>query len=218
MVTWYSGYRRGLDWRLDFLNFLIQRVTTFYSSLLLTSVHSHVFTLCCLVAASNGGRSSSSGFPNYPLASASGFSQQHLTMTQPQQFCNGLTRQPTQLTDWTLTNNISTRTAQTTPVLCCCLRGRYLIYVSVNWAASKVVPPHMAVCFACDAGQGYDKATNCVHAFAYTEETHITQTDENSKFLLKEYFCFCLHCDKVYIYCCYSLFICCIDWLYLKRK
>jgi hypothetical protein len=30
-----------------------------------TSDHSHVFTSCCSVVASNGGRSPSSGFPNY---------------------------------------------------------------------------------------------------------------------------------------------------------
>jgi hypothetical protein len=33
-----------------------------------TSVHSHVFTSRCSVAASNGGRSPFSGFPNYPRA------------------------------------------------------------------------------------------------------------------------------------------------------
>jgi hypothetical protein len=30
------------------------------------TVHSHVFTSRCSAAASNGGRSPSSGFPNYP--------------------------------------------------------------------------------------------------------------------------------------------------------
>jgi hypothetical protein len=41
--------------------------TTLYNSLLPTeaSVHSHVFTSCCSVAASNGGRSPSSGSQNY---------------------------------------------------------------------------------------------------------------------------------------------------------
>jgi hypothetical protein len=34
---------------------------------------SHVFTSRCLLAASNGGRSPSSGFRNYPQASATSF-------------------------------------------------------------------------------------------------------------------------------------------------
>jgi hypothetical protein len=57
-----------LDCWLDLLDSLIQRVTTLYSSLLHihTSLYSHVFNSRCLVAASNGGRSPSSGFPNYP--------------------------------------------------------------------------------------------------------------------------------------------------------
>jgi hypothetical protein len=38
-----------------------------------TSVHGHVFTSPCLVAASNGGHSPSSGFPNYSRASATRF-------------------------------------------------------------------------------------------------------------------------------------------------
>jgi hypothetical protein len=61
-----SDYRRGLDWKSDLWDFLIQRVTTLYVSLLhtYTHVHSHVFTSRCLVAASNGGRSPSSGFLN----------------------------------------------------------------------------------------------------------------------------------------------------------
>jgi hypothetical protein len=70
-----------LDWS-DLLDSLIQHMTTLYNShyytqthplsrslslsLSLSSVHNQVFTNCCLVAASNGVRSSSSGFPNYP--------------------------------------------------------------------------------------------------------------------------------------------------------
>jgi hypothetical protein len=47
---------------------LIQRVTALYNSLLHkhTSVHIHIFTSCCSVAVSNGGRSPSSRFLNYP--------------------------------------------------------------------------------------------------------------------------------------------------------
>jgi hypothetical protein len=48
----------------------IQRVTTVYTH----SVHSHVFTSRCSVAASNGGRTPSSRFPNYPHTSAISFS------------------------------------------------------------------------------------------------------------------------------------------------
>jgi hypothetical protein len=60
-------YRRVLDWWSDLLNSLIQRVTTLSSSVL----HTHalvfiVFTSRCSVAASNGRRSPSSGFPNCP--------------------------------------------------------------------------------------------------------------------------------------------------------
>jgi hypothetical protein len=68
-----------LDLQLDLLGSLIQRVTTFYSSLphththTHTSVHSHVFTSRYSVAASKGGSSPSSGFPNCPRASATSF-------------------------------------------------------------------------------------------------------------------------------------------------
>jgi hypothetical protein len=64
-----------------------------------TSVRSHVFTSRFYVAASNGGRFPSSGFPYCP-----GLSCQLLTTTEPQQFSNWHTHQPTQstpLTDWT---------------------------------------------------------------------------------------------------------------------
>jgi hypothetical protein len=61
----FSDYRRVLDWWSDLLDTLIQRVTTLYSPLLHmhTCIHSHIFTSRCLVAASNRGRSPSSGFP-----------------------------------------------------------------------------------------------------------------------------------------------------------
>jgi hypothetical protein len=70
-----------------------------------TSVHSHVFISRCSVAASNGGRSPSSGFPNCPrpqLPASHSSSSQRLNsavlwLTQ------SLTNQLTQLnsTDWT---------------------------------------------------------------------------------------------------------------------
>jgi hypothetical protein len=53
-----------------------------------TSVHSHVITSRCSVAASNGGRSLSPGFQNCPRASATSFSQQHLATTEAQQSSN----------------------------------------------------------------------------------------------------------------------------------
>jgi hypothetical protein len=66
-VTWFSDFRRVLDWWLDLLDSLIQCVTTLYSTLLHTKVSKvHVFTSRCLVAASKGGRSPSSGLPNWP--------------------------------------------------------------------------------------------------------------------------------------------------------
>jgi hypothetical protein len=55
-----------------------------------TSAHSHVFTSRCLVAGSNGGRSRSPRFLNYPRASTNSFPQQKLT-TKRQQFSNSLT-------------------------------------------------------------------------------------------------------------------------------
>jgi hypothetical protein len=49
---------------------LIQRVPTLHNTILHirthNSVHGHVFTSRCWVAAFNGGRSLSSGFPKYP--------------------------------------------------------------------------------------------------------------------------------------------------------
>jgi hypothetical protein len=56
-------------------------------SLSLSSVHSHVFISCCSVAASNGGRSPSSGFLNYsrpqlPDSNSSG--SQQLNPSSPQ--------------------------------------------------------------------------------------------------------------------------------------
>jgi hypothetical protein len=55
-----------------------ERVTTllqFTITHIHASVPSHVFTSRCLVSASNGGRSTSTGFPNCPRASGTSFSQ-----------------------------------------------------------------------------------------------------------------------------------------------
>jgi hypothetical protein len=53
IVTFVSDYKRGLDWWSDLLDYLIQDVTTLYSSLLYIyiSAHSHVFTSRCSVEA-----------------------------------------------------------------------------------------------------------------------------------------------------------------------
>jgi hypothetical protein len=60
--------RVTIDWWPDLFDSLIQRVTTLYSSLLHTHQCPQLLFHCrCLVAASNGGRSPSSGFPKYPL-------------------------------------------------------------------------------------------------------------------------------------------------------
>jgi hypothetical protein len=50
----------------------------------------HVFTSRCPVAASNSGRSTSTGFPSYPRASATSFALLRLTTTQFQRFTNSL--------------------------------------------------------------------------------------------------------------------------------
>jgi hypothetical protein len=154
IITWLSVTKNGfLDWWLDLFDSLIQRVTTRYSSLLHThthtNVHSHVFTCRCSVAASNLGCSPSSGFPKFSrpqLPASHGNNSQRLNLSSS-------------LTDWLIQSlannlssltpldclhfancpayNISARTAQKTPSLCCCVqllpckhacfRSRYLV-------------------------------------------------------------------------------------------
>jgi hypothetical protein len=61
-----------------------------------TSVYSHVFTSRCSVAATNSGRSASSGFPNYPRAwttSSHRNKSQRLNHSSP--LTNSLAHQPT---------------------------------------------------------------------------------------------------------------------------
>jgi hypothetical protein len=73
-----------------------------YSTHLIFSVCC-VFTSRCLVAASNGGRSPSSGFLNSPRTSAISFYQQQLRRTEPQQGSNSFTHSPNNSahpTDW----------------------------------------------------------------------------------------------------------------------
>jgi hypothetical protein len=133
-VWLYTGFGQ---WS-DLLDSLTHRVTTFYNSLLYTqtSLHSHTFTSRCPVAASKGGRTSFSRFPNCPRASATSFSQQQFTATEPQQFSNSLTRQPTSLhfTDWLSCLCCCTgRTENTVPLLLCnCCRGNMLVCEAVT--------------------------------------------------------------------------------------
>jgi hypothetical protein len=106
--------RRDLDWWSDLLVFLIQNMATLYSSLLhtQTSVHSHVVIIRCLVAASNGGRSPSSGFRNCPwpqLPASHSNSSQRLNLN------SSLSNSPTNQLSWLCpAYNISERTAQKT--------------------------------------------------------------------------------------------------------
>jgi hypothetical protein len=87
-------------------------MSTFYNSILHThtSVHSHVFTSCCSVVASNSGHSPSSGFLNCPwpllLASHSNSSQQlNLSSSLTNSLTDWLTQSLTNQfnsTDWTV--------------------------------------------------------------------------------------------------------------------
>jgi hypothetical protein len=124
--TWmWSDNRRVLDLWSDLLDSLIQLVTTLYNSLLHahTNVHSHFFTSHCSVAASNGRRYPSSGFPNYPrrqLPASLSNSSQRLNLSSP--LTNPDTLTQLNSTDWLteLTSpayNISARTAQKSPYL-----------------------------------------------------------------------------------------------------
>jgi hypothetical protein len=75
----------------------------------------------CLVAASNGGRSPSSGFPNYrrPHPPVS-----HSNSLQRVNLNSSLTHSLTNSTDSNCpAYNILARTSQKTPFLCCCLRA-----------------------------------------------------------------------------------------------
>jgi hypothetical protein len=80
---------------------LKQRVTTLYNSLLhaQTSAHSHVFNSRCSVATSNGGRSLSSWFPNWPrlqLPASHSNSSQRLNLSSS--LTHLFTHQPTNST------------------------------------------------------------------------------------------------------------------------
>jgi hypothetical protein len=95
-----------------------------------TLVSSHVFISRCSVAASNGWRSPSSGFPNYPrsqLPASNSNSSQGLNPSSP--LTHSLTHSLTNhllFTSLTLNcpaYNISARTTQKPPFLCCCLRA-----------------------------------------------------------------------------------------------
>jgi hypothetical protein len=87
-----------------------------------TRVHSQVFTIRCSVAASNGGRSTSSGFQNCPrpqLPASYSNSSQGLNPSAVSSLTNTVTYQPTNSTDWT---NSPASIAQKTPLLYYSLR------------------------------------------------------------------------------------------------
>jgi hypothetical protein len=89
-------YRRVLDWWSDLLDCLIQRVTTLYSTLLHThSLVSTVTSSLPLLGSSFQRRTFVFlWFPELSPTSATRFSQQQLTATEPQQSSNSLTHQP----------------------------------------------------------------------------------------------------------------------------
>jgi hypothetical protein len=71
----FSDYKWVLDWWLNLLHSMIQRVTTIYRSLLHTQQCTQSRLHCrCLVAASNDGCSRSSGFPKCPRPQLRAFS------------------------------------------------------------------------------------------------------------------------------------------------
>jgi hypothetical protein len=120
IVTWWRDCKRVLDddriywtlWNSAWLHF------TFYYCTHTHSVHSHVFTSRCSVAASNGGRSPYSGLPNCPrpqLPASRSNSSQRPNLSSPP---NSLTHKTTtrHSSDWTA-YNISARIVQKTPFL-----------------------------------------------------------------------------------------------------
>jgi hypothetical protein len=126
IVMCMSDYRRGLDWWLDLFTAYTTRYYTSKITILFTrsSQSVTVFNSRYLVAASNGGRSSCSGFPNCPqpqLPTSNSYSSQRLSGSSP--LTNSLTHQPTHTTPLTVNNcpayNTSAQTTQNTPFLCC---------------------------------------------------------------------------------------------------
>jgi hypothetical protein len=155
-------YRRVLDWWSHLFYFLIQRVTTLYSSLLHTQIHTHtqthttVFSSRCSVAASNSGQPPSSGFPNYvrpqlPASHSNSSQRLHISSSLTHSLTNqllftSLNSARLHFTYW-LAYNISARIAKRAPFLgCCiqllpwehaCLRSRYLVMAVVYFVISR---------------------------------------------------------------------------------
>jgi hypothetical protein len=92
---------------IGFMDSLMQVVTILYSILLSTHtrVHSHVFTSRRSVAASNGGRSPSSEFPNSPRPQLPAPHSTSLRLNLSSSLTNWVTHQPTNST-LSLTNRL----------------------------------------------------------------------------------------------------------------
>jgi hypothetical protein len=117
------------------------------------SVHSQVFTSRCSIAASNGGRSLFSKFPNYlrpQLPASQGNSSQRLNLSSSLTywFINSVTHQQTNSTqlNWLHFTNcpaydISARTVQITPsYLCYCIQVLCSCLCDAHVIASQPVP------------------------------------------------------------------------------
>jgi hypothetical protein len=165
MCTEYD-YSQVLDWWSDLLDSLILSMTTLYNSvslslshththmrarmlslsLSLSTVHSHIFTSCCLVVASNGRSPLPLGF-----WTASSLNYQLLKAIEPQQSSNSLTHQTTALhlteLNWTqlnstdsilLTNcpayNVLAQTTEKSPFLCCSLIAAFMSAGMPTWS------------------------------------------------------------------------------------
>jgi hypothetical protein len=127
-----------------------------------TNVHSHVFTSRCSVAAYKGGRFPSTGLPNSlrPQVPASNSNSSRLNLSGSLTY--SVTHEPTnsiqlaQLHYHDYVYNISARTAQETPLLCCCiqllpwkyacLQSRYLLMAVVLFLISRPFPSNASIC------------------------------------------------------------------------
>jgi hypothetical protein len=142
IVTWSSDYRQGLDWWPDILNSYRSLTTSNYEHNRFTNshtleffrAHSYVFSVCCvftslLVTASNGGRSPSPGFPIYhqPQLPAP-----NTNISQRLHRSSSLTNSLNLLT--CPAYNISERTAQKTPFLCCCANVTFVPVGVPTWS------------------------------------------------------------------------------------
>jgi hypothetical protein len=98
-VTWFIDYIQGLDWWLDLCDSSIQYAITLYNSLL--HIHTSVQSCLHLLLLCSGFQWQMFPFlwvPELSPASSTRFSQQQLTMTELQQFCDWLTQSLTNQT------------------------------------------------------------------------------------------------------------------------